>query len=151
MEKTALAYLAGFFDGEGTICICKRANRNSFTLRIAIGQMERAPLVLFENAFGGRIHQLKRGARSDMLQWNLMVRDQQIGFLRMMLPYLRSKRREAEIALAFLENTAKIGFGGFQAKRHPELLVEREELHRLCKEAKVIKDWRKPTTSMVKL
>lgn len=136
VDQVTIAYLSGFFDGEGTICICKRANRSSYSLRIAVGQMELAPLELLQAIFGGNIHQLRRNGKRDMLQWNLMKRGLQERFLRMAIPFLRSKAAEAMVAFQYLGVTKEIGYG--PNARHV-LAVKKQELYAQCKALKAAK------------
>jgi hypothetical protein len=116
-------------------------NRSSFSLKIAVGQMERAPLELFKSAFGGEIYTQHRNGKKALLQWSVCRKELQRAFLATMTPLLRSKKQEAQIAVQFLDVMAGLGKGG-QVKANPVLLAERERLHAACKVHKYAKDWR---------
>lgn len=141
-DELLLSYLAGFFDGEGTVCIAQRkGKRASFSMKIQVGQMERAPLELFLHRFGGNIYESSRAGKKSLLLWALCKRDLQRAFLELLIPHLRSKKAEAQLGIRFLNVMRTIGFGGHGARSDPELLAERVRLHAACKAAK-IKDWR---------
>lgn len=102
-----LAYMAGFFDGEGTICIRRlkdsKRRRASYTLAIAVTQNERAPLELFLTRFGGVIYNHKwQKAMRTFFSWQATNAPDKTRFLETISPYLIVKKREAELALAFL-------------------------------------------------
>ena len=55
MKKTDLAYLAGFFDGEGSIFLTKASRNAGLELRISISQANRWICEKYRMAFGGAI------------------------------------------------------------------------------------------------
>lgn len=62
MDDSLLHYLAGFFDGEGCVTVIRerKAVRNGevrdyFYPAVSVAQIDRAPLRLFQQAFGGSI------------------------------------------------------------------------------------------------
>ena len=58
-----LSYLAGFFDGEGSISILKRKKGDwniSHFLRVSIGQKDGATLDWIKEKFGGNVYFVKR-------------------------------------------------------------------------------------------
>jgi LAGLIDADG DNA endonuclease family protein len=61
-----LAYLAGFFDGEGNIRIAKNSkNAKGYYLRISATQVNPAPLLLLQKQFGGYVYKRKPLQHSD--------------------------------------------------------------------------------------
>ena len=144
-DDLLLAYIAGFFDGEGCISIVRRMKRDSYALTIQVGQMERAPLEMFKARFGGTIYVQKRSRHSfssnELLAWRLSKRDQQRSFLEVMIPFLRSKKQEAQLGLRFLDVMLEIGFGGHGKRARPELVAERAAIFSACKAAKSAKLW----------
>lgn len=101
MGKTEIAYMAGFFDGEGSIhidsCPMKRPRR----LIVQLGQANEWVLKIFQFQFGGKIyeHHDKR-QRRQLWQWRLNSQ-QALDFLLIISPYLKLKKAEAEIAIKF--------------------------------------------------
>jgi hypothetical protein len=88
-SPTDLAYLAGFFDGEGSLG--NRAPHGYF--RLDIGNTNRTILELFKRAFGGNIYEKKTHSplsRKQMYQWALNG-DAAWEAYYAMRPYLREK------------------------------------------------------------
>lgn len=97
-----LAYLAGFFDGEGCVQFQKNANPTPGTggIRISIMNTDRKILQQFQQSFKGSLRLAKRrvsGYRT-IFQW-YAGGDNARRALRLLIPYLREKRPQAELAL----------------------------------------------------
>lgn len=99
MTDTEIAYLAGFFDGEGCILIQKHAR--AYWLEISAVQIDPAPLKLLSESFGGRIVKKPdhRGFRSRH-SWRI-TSDRAFIALQAMLPFLMIKRAEADLGIQF--------------------------------------------------
>jgi hypothetical protein len=99
IESTVLAYIAGFFDGEGTVSI-KRTD-NSFALHCGVWQVDRTPLDFIALYFGGNVKiRSKQGNGND--QWVWMVSSiHAADFLKAIEPYLIVKRSQATVAIRF--------------------------------------------------
>lgn len=138
IRKQTLAYLAGFFDGEGTICICRRhgGSRRSFELRICVGQKDRKPLELFLKTFGGAIFLQRRHGIPLLYQWDIGGSSKPRRFLEMMLPYLRCKKEEAKIALRYLDAAEKLACGKHYVNGSIENYKERVLCFLKCKAIK---------------
>lgn len=113
-DQELLPYLAGFFDGEGTISISRvkksATSRAGFGLAIQVSQNERAPLELFLARFGGKIYsQNWKKATRVFYSWQLTNSATRRTFLESISKYLVVKKREAEIALAFLSTVGPSG------------------------------------------
>lgn len=105
MKKVDLAYLAGLFDGEGCIHIAqtkgqkhKRGKGNE--LRIFLSSTDEWVCQTFKMAFGGSIWEYANSANTQQYSWQLACK-KALPFLEILLPYLRLKRPQAEIAVAF--------------------------------------------------
>lgn len=102
------AYAAGFFDGEGNIDIRYRKTGGGkyqrFELRITVVQIDRRPLELMQDKWGGSIARRKQNTCS---QWVASGR-QAATFLHDVFDFLIVKREEAEVALAFYAFAASI-------------------------------------------
>jgi hypothetical protein len=107
--EAEIAYVAGFFDGEG--CIAARVNPAGYTsLQVSIGQSDLAQLEYVQGVIGGTITPIKGKEH-----WHLGLRHAEtVAFLEAAMPYLRLKRPQAELALEFLS------YGNGQGCRVPE-------------------------------
>jgi hypothetical protein len=93
-----LSYLAGYFDGEGTITC---ASKGYLSLRMIVSSSDFYSLHLFEDVFGGVVYELiplhiskKSTPGLRMFRWALYGTNC-IEPLRALIPYLRSKADEA--------------------------------------------------------
>ena len=110
-EKLALAYTAGFFDGEGCISITKRKNKTkkgfSYQLFVSVWSTDEWIIQWLEMQYGGST--LCRSAhdnRKAIWKWCLSS-NKACPFLSLILPYLNLKRPQAEIAIAFQPKNVK--------------------------------------------
>jgi hypothetical protein len=123
MEDRAIkvAYAAGFFDGEGHIRIQRHSRRGSYMLQISAVQATECPLPLFQQLFGGTVKKRVmhyRGTLRAQYTWQTSSRSAE-NALRAMLPYMRVKTDEAELALEF-RATFRPQYGE-RSKNSPEL------------------------------
>lgn len=100
MKRTDLAYMAGFFDGEGCICIGK--GKGGLGLVCSVVQCNEWILQLFKMSFGGnvRLRQPYKPERYRTFSWSICSK-KAMAFLRVIQPYLMLKRAEAEVAIQF--------------------------------------------------
>jgi len=99
MTETEKAWLAGIFDGEGCVW-CRWPKRKNVIVEIKMTHFETIHRI--NSLFQGRIATgaLSKNAfgRKPQWRWSLDTRGSRL-FLSLVLPYLVTKRREAEIAL----------------------------------------------------
>ena len=95
-------YLAGLFDGEGCIFVSRQNSGRSHYLGVTITNTNVGVLKLAKRMFGGSIRQNSdsRKHRTTSWVWRI-VSNQAENALKTLLPYLRIKRQEAELALDF--------------------------------------------------
>lgn len=123
-------YIAGFFDGEGSVSIAFRQPQGgwrvspSYVLQVAIAQIDPRPLIAIQERYGGRIYHSGVGRRT--WAWNVSARKAR-PFLEAVLPYLIVKRRDAEIGLAFLDISRR---QGLHVPPTPERTAQREAFRR---------------------
>lgn len=55
MDEILLAYMAGFVDGEGSICIKSESKKRPFVICLEICNTNYQSIELFENTFGGKL------------------------------------------------------------------------------------------------
>jgi hypothetical protein len=108
IKPESLAYIAGFFDGEGCICIFKRnvykpeKTYTYYDYRIDIANNEKDVLDWIKHTvgFGCVVKKSRSGNRKQ--GWSYVVSGSRtIEFLNLIKPYLRCKLRRAEIAIEF--------------------------------------------------
>jgi hypothetical protein len=95
MENESLAYLAGFFDGEG--CVGIKRSGNSFQLYATIGQNKPFVLTKIVEMFGGSI----RKNKNISVYWCSAKVARK--FLKAIAPFSVIKKAEIEMALAAFE------------------------------------------------
>jgi hypothetical protein len=105
MEKfLSLAYLAGFFDGEGCVYILRSRKKTAvyFSLEISFTNVSIEPLKLAQELFAGQISESRDIRNGKKCVKRLRVRgNQALRALELMLPFLLVKKRRAEIAIEF--------------------------------------------------
>lgn len=122
-EEVDYAYFAGLLDGEGWIGASKTPS-GTIQPRIQIGMTDYEVLVWCKDHFGGSIHVMKsRLARRDAWKWN-MSSEAIRTFLPHVIPYLKVKKSQAELALDWAQNWC--GVRGVTAAL--ELITKQEEL-----------------------
>jgi len=111
MKKEDLAYLAGIVDGEGCIHIGKDngswGNRTPrYILVLQVSMVDKTPLLLAQFAFGGylRLRHRKNLKWKPLWEWGIKSA-KAVSCLRDLLPYLRTKRAEAELGITFWEQS----------------------------------------------
>lgn len=127
-KKEILAYIAGLFDGEGSITIQKRTNKNKNSyhwLRIQIANTNYDLIVWLQKMIGGHIvsHQGK-SPRKLCYIW-LLVSNPAKEFLKLIYPYLIIKKSKTEIAIEYQNEV-----GGDMRSKHkfltPEIIEKRD-------------------------
>jgi LAGLIDADG endonuclease len=134
LSDTDLAYLAGFFDGEGSIYIRKNYSPNHpnpyYDIHIDCTNTDKETLVWIQQTTGiGKLRDRpKQKPNKDAYEWYLAT-SQMKEFLKAILPFLKIKKVRAEITLEFLELEI------FQGSRIPEnILIQREVIYQEMKE-----------------
>lgn len=120
MNKLNLAYLAGILDGEGCITLAKvyrkdNRNKNPKFVEECWGQVciawtdkkeQKEYLEELKKEFGGYYALFKsraiNGKGNDFVYWRL-VSNKSAEFLKLVIPYLRVKKRQAEIVIRMHE------------------------------------------------
>jgi hypothetical protein len=99
IDSVVLSYIAGFFDGEGTIIIKNQGN--SYVLNCGVWQVDRTPLDYVALYFGGNVRIRRRqGNGNDQWVWqasSIHAAD----FLTAIEPYLIVKKAQATVAIRF--------------------------------------------------
>jgi hypothetical protein len=102
------SYLAGLFDGEGTVCISTSHNRNNttiFQMNVKVANTKLELMQWLIKNFGGSysVSDAKRNAKGHCTQyaWMPKGKNNRIDVLERMLPYLVIKKQQALIGLEF--------------------------------------------------
>lgn len=116
-RTTRVIWAAGFFDGEGFVSL-PRVKSGARHIRIGVGQLVREPLEVLVDLWGGSIRQEVQENGKQFHRWERQS-DRGADALREMLPYLRVKREQAEIALEFHDErpARAISIGEAKARR----------------------------------
>lgn len=134
MTPPELAYIAGFFDGEGYIGITFRQGKGYRwrTLQAKVGNTNEWVINYLKFSFGGSIYKRKvYGNQRQSFDWTL-VGNQAASFLKLILPFLKLKRPQAEIAIRFQERKSKRNW----RKMPPEIDALEEAENLLLREYK---------------
>jgi hypothetical protein len=105
-SEQEVAYAAGFFDGEGSVSLCKYVEKQSkypyhHRLRICIPNTDFAVIDWLAETFGGTSKtRKKRGNRKAQKVWTLNGPKASV-FLQQVLPYLKVKSPAALLAIDF--------------------------------------------------
>lgn len=98
LRKTDVAYLAGFFDGEGAVMLSFN-NSGGLKIGVACSQNTEDVLLLFKQGCGGHVYQHQpKGRQSLIFQWRANGADA-IAFLELVRPWLLVKAKSCEEAL----------------------------------------------------
>lgn len=124
------AYLAGFYDGEGTITTTKQQRADGvsyYQLRFVISNTSYEVLKSLQEQFGGSIHGHKptNTKHRKFFQWYMSSVEKTVPVLKGMLPYLRYKTQEIELALEFFKRIRQSNQG---TKLTPQELMARIDL-----------------------
>lgn len=107
MDQIFLSYVAGFVDGEGSICIARdklKPPRNpSYWLRCQVYNTNKSVIEYIRDGFGfGSIDPGKMGPNSNALVYRLNFSGNEcLKMLELILPYMRVKKEEASIGIRF--------------------------------------------------
>lgn len=132
MRKIDLAYVAGFFDGEGTIFILyhnyKPFAHLRYALVIAVAQSGRFGELIcnwFKDNFGGLVvnYHYRKWQRKRVWRWECRTALAS-KVLKQICPYLKNKKEQAELAIEFQKYTSK-----FYKKPH---LSDAERIEKYC-------------------
>src|SRR5882672_2340266 len=130
LRREDVAYLAGFFDGEGSVTINRvkradgRSKTDSYTLHAVIGNTDPTVLVWAQSLFGGYLipREPRNKRHRSSVQW--MLQNQwALRFLETIRPYVRMKTTVVDVAINFQRAMRKHG----PKRTPPEVIAWREE------------------------
>ncbi len=109
MKKCQAAYLAALVDGEGYVGLVKRKRKNGFGYepKVVIANTNETLRDIHEEIGLGRIFVDKRNKKSkSILIWTIPVKQAKV-LIERLLPYMRLKKRQAELWLQAVELNSK--------------------------------------------
>lgn len=130
MKKVDIAYIAGIIDGEGCISIWRRHRVKSSdvyytAICVSMGMTSEWMIRWMQMLFGGSVYKNKRHPlHKDSWQWNVR-NERAMEMIKLILPYLKLKRGQAELAIKFHEAKA---IRGLRHKTPGDLVVEQAQL-----------------------
>ena len=104
-----LAWAAGFIDGEGCVSVAKSSRKGQplpyYRADLSASNTVRAPLEKLSSMFGGRIVTVRAsvGNRRTSYAWKTSGTAKTAEVLRLLLPCLLVKKRQAELVLEFAQ------------------------------------------------
>lgn len=111
LDEKKWAYIAGLMDTDGSFMISKRIAHNgmknpNYVAKISYGEKDARPPLFIRNTFSKGFIALKEnsGCENGRFVWELVVKEEMIQFIKLVLPYLKVKKPNAEILLNFCEN-----------------------------------------------
>jgi hypothetical protein len=116
-------YFAGFFDGEG--CITCYSNRTGYyQIKASCTNTKKEVIEQMQVLYGGGIHVMEKSPLSNSkMAWQWAAGGKTlIPFLQAVLPYLRLKKEQAEMALEFMTT-----IGGYGERVSEENALIREQ------------------------
>jgi hypothetical protein len=104
MPELNLAYIAGLLDAESSFIIYKLSSRPSYLLEVNYRKTDRDTLQYLADIFGGRVRLASHSTENtlDVWLWKLVSADA-YSLIKHIYPFLRVKRRAAEICMEFFE------------------------------------------------
>ena len=129
MKKLDLAYIAGLFDGEGSLTIFSflRNGRKFHTLSISIANQDKQVISWVRDLFGGSVHDCmsaasKKGTGNPCWMWTT---GSQVAkrFLLAVGPYTKIKKARVELAIQFQNTKSR----GRRSQLIPASLIEKRD------------------------
>lgn len=112
--REEIAYIAGLFDGEGSIMIVRHAGENymritkrktpGYSVSLSLGMIDRQLIEWLKNKLNvGNIHCEKiYHAKRPMYRWYVKNKKGCVHVLNMLMPFLRGKKQQAELQIQFI-------------------------------------------------
>lgn len=141
-EAALVGYLAGIFDGEGCIGIKKYMPKGKnrtmcYYLYLYVGMQDKGVMSLIHDVLGGNLNEERVPKRRSMWRWNVTGKLHIAAILNMLLPHLRVKRSQAELALDCCANWAlQQTIGHTSIKTSEEELLKREDAYQRMRKLK---------------
>ena len=104
LPELKLAYIAGLLDAESSFLIYKLSNKPSYLLEVAYRKTDYNTLAYLSNIFGGRVRPASSSLGNILGVWLWKLTSvKAYRLLKLIYPFLRIKRKAAEICMEFFE------------------------------------------------
>lgn len=130
MDKSKLyAYMAGFVDADGSICIISVAKHKRYTAKIAVANCNYKVMEIFSKEFGGKIRKRvhkKEGREKwrDCYEWSL-TQNKALAVIEKIYEYLIIKKKQADLVIKLQEIRKETREMGIHWRWHKEKWAER--------------------------
>jgi hypothetical protein len=105
LPEIETAYIAGLLDAESSFLISKLHNKPSYLLEVKYRKYDRHILEYLATIFGGRVRRAPISSKNQVQPWLwLLVSQKAYRLIKYIYPYLRIKKRNAEICMEFFEH-----------------------------------------------
>lgn len=143
-DKLSLDYVAGYFDGEGCICLNKHKHKGYknfyFQLRVQIGTTDKPMLEKLQKQFGGKLHPMSHWNKNWTPAWVWGLWAQQaLGFLEILLPHLHTKKEQAILSIEFQKGQSNSKSGNTRWNTEDERIAMFEKRNRLYQQLAELK------------
>ena len=133
IKEIDLAYIAGFFDGEGCIHSGLRHRKRGQKdgnpgIRIMVGQRDPFILVYIRDCF--RLGYIIRCNKGRTWRYHIGSAEEVYNFLENIIPYLKGKKAQAEIALDLSKRIMENRIGKEERKIRMKMMSEIKKLKR---------------------
>lgn len=122
VDEPTKIWAAGFFDGEGglTINLPTKTSPNSYILHTSINNTVKVAVELFQSIWGGSLHTTgnkpgipfkdsRKGYVTNKVMWQVIWdEDEAYELIVDLLPYIRVKKRQFEVAKEFIEKVRNL-------------------------------------------
>jgi len=135
--REEIAYIAGLFDGEGSIMINRQAGENymkatkrktpGYSVSLSLGMIDQELIEWLKSKLnvGNVVCEKVYHAKRPMYRWYVKNKQGCLHVLNMLVPYLRGKRKQAELQKAFI--TECLGLDNNRNNGVPKELAEKRE------------------------
>lgn len=108
INKVVIAYITGFFDGEGCVQL-KKDTRNNIQFSISLSNTNLDILKRIKSVFRGEVYIKSEGCENHKKQWVWEIKNRVDikFFLKTILPYSTVKLSQIKLGLEYLERTTK--------------------------------------------
>jgi len=132
MNEYDLVYAAGFFDGEGSIDISNRKEKNRirYILQVRVGQSKEVGKQIcnwLQLNFDGYIFSRDREKNIEYL-WTVTAQ-KAFKFLSQIYPYLKGKKNQANLAIEFAQEMNKNLGKPWQLEKYSYYETAKQEMH----------------------
>ena len=110
------AWLAGFWEGEGSAIKCLRNTGYEITICQAIHEDRPVRLIMerIQKEFGGLILKINSEKYRTVIRWRLTKREDNIRFINTIYPYCQIRKKQLEDILLHYKNNPRRGYNDFK-------------------------------------